>query len=99
MGSNSWLDQVHVCLEAHESSARTEEMLGKRTGAGFSDFPRGVCASHILPIETDLAEVPDKRELLSNFIEVDGLDFNDPVGRTEDDKFLSLGPVNILYVF
>ena len=38
-------------------------------------------------------------EFISDFIEVHGLDLNGPIGRTKDDKFLPLGPVDILYVF
>jgi hypothetical protein len=38
-------------------------------------------------------------KFVSDLIEIDGLDLNRTVGRTEDDKFLSLGSMEILNVF
>jgi hypothetical protein len=38
-------------------------------------------------------------EFVSDLIEIDGLDLDRTVGRTEDDKFLSLGSMEILNVF
>lgn len=70
-----------------------------RTWAHFTDFSREVSRSHVLPIETDLTEFIHTRELVSDLIEVHGFDLNCSIGRTEDDKFLPLRSVKILYVF
>lgn len=85
--------------EARKYLIRTELVSKTRTWTSFSDFTRGVCISHILSIETYFAEVLYTGEFISDFIEVHGLDFNGPIGRTKDDKFLPPGPVDILYVF
>lgn len=38
------------------------------------------------------------RELVSDFVEIHGLDLDRAVGRAEGDKFLPLGSMEILYV-
>ena len=76
----------------HNTSSET------RTRTSFSDFTRRVGRNHALPIETDFAELFHTGELVSDFIEIHSLDLDCAVGRTEGDKLLPLGSMEILYV-
>ena len=50
------------------------------TWTSFSGFTQGVCACHILPIETYFAEMLHTRKFISDFIKVYGLDLDSTIG-------------------
>jgi len=95
----SWLGPDRGCLRTRKSTTEQNAVSETLTWTHFADFSRGACGSYALPIETDLTEFLYTRELVSDLIEIHGLDLNGPFGRTKDDKFLPLRSMKILYVF
>ena len=95
----SWLGPDRGCLQARKSTTGQNAVSETHTWTHFTNFSRGACGSHALPVETNLTEFLYTRELVSDLIEIHGLDLDSSFGRTEDDKFMPLRSVKILYVF
>ena len=95
----SWLGPDRGCLQTRKSTTEQSAISEAHTWTRFTDFARGVCGSHVLPVKTNLTEFLYTRELVSDLIEIHGLDLDSSFGRTEDDKFLPLRSTKILYIF
>ena len=95
----SWLGPDRGCLQSCKSTTEQNAVSETHTWTRFADFSRGVCGSDVLPVETNLTEFLYTRELVSDLIEIHGLDLDGSFGRTEDDKFLPLRSTKILYIF
>ena len=99
-GRNQVSGEIQTADVCKRVNLQPDEIFSEtHTWTHFADFSRGVPRSHILPIETDFAKFIQTREFVSDLIEVYGFDLNCPIGRSEDNKFLPLRSMEILYVF